>query len=149
MKSLFGGIALAFCVTWGVLAALPMSPVLAQSPAKTPASATSTGSSATLTNPIGAGTTLFVLINRVIKAFLGLTGAFALAVFVYAGITWMTAGSSDRINQAKDAMKYAVMGLTLIAFSYAITMFFLKAFTQDIGTSPTQATPAVEATEFN
>lgn len=70
--------------------------------------------------------TFYQVIQNIIRAFLGFVGALALLVFIYAGITWMTAGSSDRIQKAKDSMKYAVIGLALIVFAYAITTFFLK-----------------------
>jgi hypothetical protein len=87
------------------------------------------GSPTTLTNELGEGATLFTVINRVIKAFLGMVGALALAVFVYAGVLWMTAGSSDRVKDARSAMKNAVIGLALIGFSYVITTFFINALT--------------------
>ncbi|MBU1034356.1 pilin, partial [Patescibacteria group bacterium] len=53
------------------------------------------GSPTELTNPLGANATFYTVIQRVISAFLGMVGALALAVFVYAGVMWMTAGSSD------------------------------------------------------
>ncbi len=128
----------------------PMTNVWAADAPATPTpktAAAAKGSSSVLVNPLGAGTTIFSLINRVVKAFLGMVGAFALAVFVYAGITWMTAGSSDRIQKAQDAMKYAVMGLALIAFSYTITTLFLTSLTSPIEVK-TNATAPVEATQF-
>ena len=75
------------------------------------------------------GATAIDVIRNVISLFLGMVGALALGVFVYAGVTWMTAGSSDRIQKAKDAMKYAVIGLALIAFAFAITTFFIDTLT--------------------
>lgn len=103
------------------------------------------GSTIKLQDPLG-GATFFTLINRVITAFLGMVGALALGVFVYAGVLWMTAGSSDRVKEAKDAMKYAVIGLAMIAFSFAITSFFLGAFTQVA--PPVEKPPAVGAPEL-
>jgi hypothetical protein len=97
--------------------------------AKTPTSTSpkpTAGSPTTLTDPLG-GVTIYGLINRVITFFLGMVGALAFAVFVFAGVTWMTAGSSDRVKVAKDSMKYAVIGLALIAFSFAITNFIIDA----------------------
>lgn len=88
----------------------------------------SPGSPTEITNPLGAGTTLFTIINRIITAFLGVIGALTLGVFVYAGVLYMTAGTSDRVKEAVDTMKYAVIGLAMIAFSYSITKFFLDAF---------------------
>lgn len=105
----------------------------------------SSGSPITLTNPLGAGTTIFTVINRAISFFLGMVGALALGVFVYAGILWMTAGSSDRVKTAQAAMKYAVIGLAMIAFSYAITSFFLNAFLN--GAATPGATTTIEAQE--
>ncbi len=104
--------------------------VSGSAPAKAAGAPSSPGSATTLENPLGAGTTIVTILNRVITAFLGIVGALALAVFVYAGVTYMTAGSSDRVKQATEAMKAAVIGLALIAFSYAITTFFINAFTR-------------------
>ncbi|MBI4138523.1 hypothetical protein HY479_00025 [Candidatus Uhrbacteria bacterium] len=100
-----------------------------QSPVKEAATGTKPGGGAkgspiTLQNPLGSGTTFFTIIQRVISAFLGLVGALALGVFIYAGVLWMTAGSSDRVQKAKDALKYAVIGLFMIAFAYTISAYF-------------------------
>lgn len=109
------------------------------------------GSPTTLVNPLGAGATFYTVIQRVISAFLGMVGALALAVFVYAGVMWMTAGSSDRIQQAKDAMKYAIIGLAMIAFSYAITTFFINTLTGRLtgqsGAAPVQYAPPPEPSQ--
>jgi hypothetical protein len=96
-----------------------------------------TGSSMDLPDALGTSS-LFVIINRIITAFLGMVGAFAFAVFIYAGVTWMTAGSSDRVQHAKDTMKYAVIGLAMIALSYAITLFVIGALTRpaSVDTTP-------------
>jgi hypothetical protein len=87
------------------------------------------GSEKTLFNPIEGVSSLFGVTSRAITVFLGVVGALAFAVFIYAGVTWMTSGSSDRVQKAKNAMKYAVIGLLLIALSYAITTFVISAFT--------------------
>ncbi len=99
------------------------------------------GSSTDLPDALGTNS-LFVIINRIITAFLGMVGAFTFAVFIYAGVTWMTAGSSDRVQHAKDTMKYAVIGLAMIALSYAITLFVIGALTRP---ASVQSTPAPEA----
>jgi hypothetical protein len=109
-----------------------------------PADAGTFGSPSVISNPLGTSS-LFVIINRIITAFLGMVGAFAFAVFIYAGVTWMTAGSSDRVQHAKDTMKYAVIGLAMIALSYAITIFMIGALTRPASvaapTQPEAATP--------
>ncbi|MFA5936223.1 MAG: pilin [Patescibacteria group bacterium] len=102
----------------------------------------SPGAAPALIDPLGAGTTLYTIINRIIRAFLGMVGALAFAVFVYSGIVWMTAGSSERVQHAKDAMKYAVIGLLMIGFSFAITNFIIDALVRQ----PTAVeTPVQEA----
>lgn len=68
------------------------------------------------------------IIGRAVKTLLGLVGAFALLVFVYAGIVYMTAaGREDAITKAKETMKYAFFGLLIIFFAYAITNYFVTA----------------------
>lgn len=98
------------------------------------------GSSMTLADPLH-GIGLYGILNRVIIAFLGLVGAVALLVFVYAGVVYMTAGSSDRVKTATDAMKYAVLGLMIIMMAYIITNFFFQALTTDVTATNTQQKP--------
>jgi len=102
---------------------------------KTPAAATTTPALSTsprivsLPDPLG-GADIPTVIGRVIKTFLGLVGAIALVVFVYAGFLYLTAaGREDAIRTSKEAMKNAFIGLVVIFFSYAITTFFFKALT--------------------
>lgn len=52
---------------------------------------------------------------------LGFLGLAAVVVIVYAGILYVTAaGNEDNTGKAKNAIKYAVIGIILIAASYAI-----------------------------
>ena len=108
--------------------------------------AAKSGSPITLFNPLGSGTTIYTIVQRAIQGLLGLVGAAALLVFLYAGVMWMTAGSSERIQKAKDAMKYAVIGLFMIAFAYAISTFMVDALVGNVGTEqvaePQYAKPA-------
>lgn len=114
---------------------------LAQNPpaTTTPSAQTSNGPKTLEELDPLSGATFYTIIQRVISLFLGMVGALALGVFVYAGITWMTAGSSDRVQKAKDAMKYAVIGLAMIGFSYAVTTFFIDALTGRIAGQVQQA----------
>lgn len=87
------------------------------------------GSPTTLKNPLGNANLLQVMAN-VVKAFLGTVGAFALAVFVYAGVLYLTsAGDAAQITKAKETMKNGVIGLILIIFAYALTSFFVNTLT--------------------
>ncbi len=89
------------------------------------------GSSMVLNDPLH-GMTIDEIIGNFVSIFLGFTGAIALLVFVYAGIMYMTAGSSDRVKTAMDTMKYAVLGLAVIMFAYILTTFYFKVLTSDV-----------------
>ena len=119
---------------------------LARAASATQASAgVSAGSPMTLANPLcptgkADCVTLNALIGRFVAAFIGMVGALALIVFIYAGIMYMTAGSSDRVKQATDTMKYAIIGLALIMFAYVLVNFFFKALTSDAPKPPPETT---------
>ncbi len=94
------------------------------------AAADTSGSSITLTNPLGANVTFQTIISRVIRAMIGLVGSLALLMFVYGGIRWMVAGGSEsEIKEAKNIIKYAALGLLMILLSYTLVSAFLSAFT--------------------
>jgi hypothetical protein len=82
-----------------------------------------------LKDPLG-GVGILGIVNRAVNTFLGVLGALALLVFIYAGVVYMTAGgAADRVKHAVDTMKYAMIGLALIIFSYAIILTFFRSFT--------------------
>jgi hypothetical protein len=109
------------CVKAGA-AATPSAPA-------TPPAAGGAGSPTTLTDPLH-GIGLLGIVNRLIMTFLGVVGAFALLVFVYAGVVYMTAGGKEEsVTKARDTMKYALIGLALIIFAYALANFYLSALT--------------------
>jgi len=67
------------------------------------------------------------VITKVIKAVLGLVGVLALVMFIIGGLTWMTSGgSAERVKKGKDTVVWAVLGLALIFFSYAVINFVLN-----------------------
>jgi hypothetical protein len=100
--------------------AQPQAPAAAQPKAQAP-----TPSPTKLQNPLGEGTTIVDVIRRAVTAFLGISGAIALLVFVYGGVVYMTAGGSDRVKEAQDTLKYAFIGLVIITFAYTISNTFL------------------------
>lgn len=84
-----------------------------------------------LANPLGT-TSIPVILGRIIRTFLGIVGAIALAVFVYGGVMWMTArGDQSQVKKGQDALKSAVIGLFIIMFSYALTGNFIKFWTAE------------------
>ncbi len=59
-----------------------------------------------------------------IRAVLGTLGVIFLVLVIYAGIKWMTSGGSEStIGDAKKLITNAVIGLVIIALSFAITQF--------------------------
>lgn len=59
---------------------------------------------------------------------LGIVGALALAMFIYGGVLFLlSAGSSDKIGQAKKIIVAAVIGLIIVFASYLIIKFVLAS----------------------
>jgi uncharacterized membrane protein YjfL (UPF0719 family) len=51
-----------------------------------------------------------------------------LALFVYGGFTWMTAaGNTKRVDQGRQILTWATIGLIVIFLSYAILSFVMQA----------------------
>ncbi len=70
---------------------------------------------------------LEVTIQVVINAILSLAGIVFLILAVYAGIRWMTAqGNAEDVTKAQETLQAAVIGMVVIASSYAITNFIMK-----------------------
>jgi hypothetical protein len=82
--------------------------------------AASMGSSLALNLPLGdiKATTL---IGRIIGSILGIVGSIALLMFVYGGITWMTArGDEKRASSGKAIVTWATLGIIAIFSAYAV-----------------------------
>jgi len=72
-----------------------------------------------------------VVIGRLVKGIIGVSGSIALAIFIYGGALWMfSAGNPDRVKKGKAAMTYAAIGLAIIFLSYTIVAFVLEALVQ-------------------
>lgn len=64
------------------------------------------------------------IVGGVINIALGFLGIVLLAILVYAGFTWMTAGGDlDKVKRAKSMLVNAVAGIIVIAASFAITSY--------------------------
>lgn len=73
-------------------------------------------------------TTLSESIGKIIRVLLSLSGTIFLALTVYAGFLWMTAGGNDeRITKAQGILKTSVIGLIIIVTAYSITYFALTS----------------------
>lgn len=71
------------------------------------------------------------LMNVVVRAtqiILGLTGTVALVAFVYGGFMFLiSAGSSEKVNQAKGIIKGAIIGIIVVFLSFSIISLIFKA----------------------
>lgn len=62
------------------------------------------------------------LIGKIIGAGLALLGVIFFVILVYAGLGWMLAmGKEEKINEAKETITAAVLGLIVVLSAYAIT----------------------------
>ena len=87
-----------------------------------PATATTTG----LTDDPNASPSLAQAIGSVIGAILSLTGVIFLVIIVWGGNMWMTAkGNEQQVEQAKNLITNAVIGIIIIIGSYALTYFLV------------------------
>jgi hypothetical protein len=78
-------------------------------------------------NPITA-TSIPELIATIIRGVLGLLGAVAVAIIVYAGFTYMTAGgNASKTAQATTAITNAVIGLVVIMGAFLIVDYVISA----------------------
>lgn len=83
-----------------------------------------------LPNPLGT-TDIRVIIANIIRAALGVVGSVALLMFIYGGFLWMTAaGNEKKVQQGKDTLVWATLGLAIIFAAYAILNFVIGALTR-------------------
>lgn len=70
------------------------------------------------------------IIGNLIKAALSFVGTIFLLLMLYAGFLYLTAqGDSKKVDQAKQLIKGAIIGVVIIASAYAITDLVLRSAT--------------------
>jgi cytochrome bd-type quinol oxidase subunit 2 len=76
----------------------------------------------------GGETGVATVISKVITGFLGLLGVIFIILLIVAGQKWMTAGGEEeKVNEAKDTIKRAIIGLIIVVAAYSITYFVFKS----------------------
>ncbi len=64
---------------------------------------------------------LLSIIGQIINIFLSLLGIVFMILIIIAGYKWMTAaGNDEQVNQAKSYIKYAIIGLFVIAIAWGV-----------------------------
>src|SRR3989338_177867 len=89
-----------------------------------------------ISDPIGAGSPLEIY-ARIIKAFLGTVGIFALLNFVIAGVGLIASrGNQEAGKKNRDNMLWTIIGIALLFGAYAILAFVIDrlAGSLNIGT---------------
>ncbi len=86
-------------------------------------------SAAKLDNPLNVED-VPTLIARIIKGILGIVGSISLLMFIYGGITWMTAGGNEeKVKKAKSTISSAVLGLVVIFGAYSVLNLVFEILT--------------------
>lgn len=58
----------------------------------------------------------------------GVAGIIAVAMLIYSGVLYMTAGGNEeRMGKAKAAFKWAAIGLLVVILSFALVQIFVRA----------------------
>ena len=73
-------------------------------------------------------------VGMALNYLVGIVGSLALLMFVYGGFLWMTAsGSSEKIQQGKNVLIWATVGIFIIFTLYGLVSFLLKMIKQGGG----------------
>ena len=64
------------------------------------------------------------ILGTVAKTVIGLLGVVFIGLVIYAGYNWMIArGDEEKVNNAKDTLRRAIIGLIIVVGAYAIWNF--------------------------
>ena len=68
--------------------------------------------------------TAYQIIGSIINIVLGFLGVVFLALVIFGGITWMTAGGNqEKVQKAKTLVTQAAIGLAIVLFAFLLTNF--------------------------
>jgi len=77
------------------------------------------------------------VIATVINALLGLLGTIFTVLIILGGFKWMTSqGNREKVQEARDLIKNATIGLAVVLLSYVIARFVIQAITDSSGANP-------------
>lgn len=94
-------------------------------------------------NIVGGETDIRTFITNIIQVILGLLGFICVGFIIYAGILYVTdGGGGENLEKAKNIIKNAVIGIIIIAASFAIVTFAFDTATGD-GQSASNSTVIV------
>lgn len=71
------------------------------------------------------------IIGRIINVALGFLGVIAVAIILFGGFKWMTAGGNEeKTSEARKLLAAGVIGLVIILASWAIATYVIGALSQ-------------------
>ena len=71
--------------------------------------------------------TLDVTVINILNAVIGVLGIVAVIVMIIGGVLYMTSsGDAGKVKKAKDTILYGVIGLIVVALSFAIVNFVIS-----------------------
>ena len=77
------------------------------------------------------GASVPVIIGRVIKVAVGLSGSAALLMFVYGGFIWMfSGGDKERITKGRKTLVWAAIGMVVIFAAYMAVELIILAISE-------------------
>lgn len=132
ISRIMSGVATALFVVFGVLLAYaPVSADVDLIDSQAASSATGLGTATPTEIVAGA-----------IAAFLGILGIIALIIIIFSGFQWMTAaGNKDKVEEAQDRLRAALIGLIIIIASYSIALWVFSTIEASTGFGQTQTQP--------
>ncbi|OGY52804.1 MAG: hypothetical protein A3B15_01505 [Candidatus Buchananbacteria bacterium RIFCSPLOWO2_01_FULL_45_31] len=75
-------------------------------------------------------------VMMIVQYLLGFLGIIAIIVILYGGFVWLTsAGSEEKVGQAKKIITAGIIGLIIIFISYAIAAFVITQLIEATGAS--------------
>lgn len=83
---------------------------------------------------ISGGTDLVTIIGRIVQIFLAVLGIILILLIIYGGWIWMSAAGDDaKILKAKKIITNAIIGVIIVASSFAIATFVMNALRGAVG----------------
>lgn len=68
------------------------------------------------------------VVAGIINVLLGVVGLVFVVLFIYGGITWMTAmGNTETVKKAKSTLVNSLIGLIIVVAAYAIASYVVPA----------------------
>ena len=75
----------------------------------------------------GDGAGLVTDVTGIINAVIGVLGLVCVVVMIIGGVNYMTSnGDAGKVKKAKDTILYGVIGLIIVALSFAIVNFVIS-----------------------